>query len=199
MQTSKSSKLSRRESQRQSRKRNQLIKIIATAVLALAAIAILVLIVSNRSTEVVGTIEGVFELPNPERGHTTDPVSYEQVPPIGGIHNPAWMNCGVYSEPVQNENAVHSLEHGAIWIAYQPELAVMEIQKLEEITRQSGYRLLSPYPDLPSPIVLSAWGYQLQLEGADDPRLMDFIEKYERNPEGPEPGAPCTGGIGEPG
>lgn len=198
MSMNKLPKPSKREARRQSQRRNQLIKMIAAIALALAAIIIVTLIVSSRPTQAVKSIEGIQSFPDPERGHTTDPVTYDQAPPVGGIHNPAWVNCGVYSEPVQNENAVHSIEHGAIWIAYHPELAATEVQQLEAITRLSGYRLLSPYPDLPSPIVLSAWGYQLQLEEADDPRLIDFLAKYERNPEGPEPGAPCTGGIGEP-
>lgn len=199
MSTNKSLKSSKREARRQSQKRNQMIRTIATTALAVAAVVVAGLIVSSRSTQVVESIDGVQSFPDPERGHTTDPIAYDQAPPVGGVHNPAWLNCGVYSEPVQNENAVHSLEHGAIWIAYQPEVAATEVQQLEAITRLSGYRLLSPYPNLPSPIVLSAWGYQLQLEQAGDPRLMNFVEKYERHPEGPEPGAPCTGGIGEPG
>ena len=126
-------------------------------------------------------------------------VSYDQTPPVGGSHSPVWQNCGVYSEPIANENGVHSLEHGAVWITYQPDLLDSEVQALQTLTRQSSFRLLSPYPDLPSPIVISAWGYQLHIEQADDPRLRFFIERYEQSPQGPEPGAPCTGGIGQPG
>jgi hypothetical protein len=100
----------------------------------------------------------------------------------------------VYDQPVKNENAVHSLEHTIVWITYQPTLAASEVDKLKVITRQSSYRLLSPYPGLPSPIVASAWGYQLKLDKADDPRLISFIQKYERNPKGPEPNATCSGG-----
>lgn len=118
---------------------------------------------------------------------------------MGGPHNPAWQNCGVYTQPVANENAVHSLEHGAIWITYQPDLPDTEVQKLQTFARESGFRLLSPYPESPGPIVLSAWGYQLQLDQADDPRLVSFIQNYEQSPQSPEPGAPCTGGVGQPG
>ncbi len=164
-----------------------------------AVIAIIFLLTSNERAGADVQIEGVQTFSNLERGHTPDPVSYAQTPPVGGIHNPTWQNCGVYTQPIPNENAVHSLEHGVVWITYEPALAADELQKLQNLTRQSGYRLLSPYPGLPSPIVLSAWGYQLQLENADDPRILDFIEAYEQNPSGPEPGAPCTGGAGIPG
>ena len=117
---------------------------------------------------------------------------------MGGIHNPAWQNCGVYTQQIANENGVHSLEHGAIWITYQPGLPAAEVEKLQTLTRQSGYRLLSPYPGLPGPIVASAWGYQLQLEQADDSRLLQFIRSFEQSPRVPEPGAPCIGGVGQP-
>lgn len=186
----------------QRRKRLQTKAIQAVAILAavLAVVMIVVFLVSsNDEAGSAELIEGVQSFPNLERGHTTQPVSYDQNPPAGGPHNPAWQNCGVYTQPVASENAVHSLEHGAIWITYEPDLPATEVQKLQTLARESGFRLISPYSELPSPIVLSAWGYQLQLEQADDPRLVSFIEKYEQNPQSPEPGAPCTGGVGQPG
>ena len=186
----------------QRRKRLQTKAIRAVAILAavLAAVMIVVFLVSsNDEAGSAEPIEGVQSFPNVQPGHTTQPVSYDQNPPVGGPHNPAWQNCGVYTQPVANENAVHSLEHGAIWITYQSDLPDTEVQRLQTVARESGFRLLSPYLELPSPIVLSAWGYQLQLEQADDPRLVSFIEKYEQNPQSPEPGAPCTGGLGQPG
>jgi hypothetical protein len=144
-------------------------------------------------------IDGVEQYLNLERGHTVERVTYAQSPPAGGFHNPVWQNCGVYTQPIANENGVHSLEHGAVWITYRPGLPTAEIEDLQRLTRRSGYRLLSPYPDLPSPIVASAWGFQLELERTDDSRLVQFIERYEQYRFSPEPGAACTGGIGEPG
>lgn len=145
-----------------------------------------------------GQIEGLLTVPNQERGHQMEPVAYAQAPPVGGRHHPNWQNCGVYDQPVKNENAVHSLEHGAVWIAYRPDLPPAEVEALRGLARQSGYRLLSPYPDLSSPIAVSAWGYQAQLEQANDPRLTQFIRRYEQDKNGPEPGAPCSGGLGRP-
>lgn len=162
-------------------------------------IALAVFLVARNSGAAVGPIEGVQTYANLDRSHTTETVSYDPVPPVGGAHAAAWQNCGVYSAPVPDENAVHSLEHGAVWITYQPELAADELASLQALTRQSRFRLLSPYPGLDSPIVVSAWGYQLKLDSAGDARLADFIEKYEQNPLGPEPGAACTGGVGAPG
>ena len=141
---------------------------------------------------------GVQVYANLGHAHTTAPVHYEQVPPVGGDHNPALLNCGIYDKPVPAENAVHSLEHGAVWITYQPALPQPEISRLRELVRGHGHLILSPYPDLSAPVVASGWGVQIKLEGADDPRLPRFISKYEGGPQAREPGAPCTGGIGTP-
>ena len=130
------------------------------------------------------------------------PVDYEadygMNPPAGGAHFATWLNCGIYSVPVPNENAVHDLEHGAVWITYDPDvLSADEVATLEKAGPDT-YMVVSPYPGLPAPVVASAWGVQVQLDKVDDPRLEDFITKYWQSPDSPEPGAPCTGGMGVP-
>ncbi len=143
--------------------------------------------VSTRPTlDAVRTFEVTSE-------HTTEPVTYEQTPPVGGDHNPVWLNCGVYPEPVPNELAVHALEHGAVWVTYDPALPADQVQALEDAVPDT-YMVLSPHEGLPSPVVASAWGTQLELTGADDPRLEEFISAYRQGPQTPEPGAACTGG-----
>jgi hypothetical protein len=132
------------------------------------------------------------------RNHTPSKVSYAQTPPAGGDHNPVWLNCGIYTSPVPNENAVHDLEHGAVWITYQPTLAKADIGTLTKYATGQTYLDLSPYPNLPAPVVVSAWGKQLRLTGASDPRLEAFVKKYKQGPQTPEPGSPCTGGTGTP-
>jgi hypothetical protein len=124
--------------------------------------------------------------------HTEDPVDYPQDPPAGGPHDPAWQKCAAYDAPIRNENAVHSQEHGAVWITYQPDLPEAEVKALDKLA-ETRYVLVSPYPGLEDPIVASAWGAQLRLEAADDPRLGAFIERYAGN--GPEPGANCDSGL----
>ncbi|MBZ0292156.1 MAG: DUF3105 domain-containing protein [Anaerolineae bacterium] len=126
--------------------------------------------------------------------HSEAPVNYPQTPPAGGVHYPVWQNCGVYQQPVRNELAVHSLEHGAVWITYNPGLAASEVDMLRNLTQQSSHRLLSPYPGLPSAIVAAAWGYQLKLDRAEDPRLKQFLRQYEQGSTTPELGAVCSGG-----
>lgn len=126
--------------------------------------------------------------------HTQDPVTYKESPPVGGEHNPVWLNCGVYPTPVPKENAVHSMEHGAVWITYQPDLPAADVAKLKDLTPDT-YAVLSPYEGLTSPVVISAWGKQLALTGVDDTRLEPFIKEYRQGPQTPEPNALCTGGT----
>ena len=142
-------------------------------------------------------IEGV-ELFNNQTGHTEGPVKYAQAPPVGGEHHPTWLNCGIYGEPVPNVHAVHSLEHGAVWVTYDPALGADALAKLRDHL-PSSYVVLSPYAGIPTPIVLSAWNAQLRLDSPDDPRLPRFFEEYWRSQNVPEPGALCTGGNDGPG
>ncbi|MBC7760920.1 MAG: DUF3105 domain-containing protein [Candidatus Saccharibacteria bacterium] len=131
-------------------------------------------------------------------GHVQGPVTYDQTPPAGGPHNAIWLNCGIYTEPVPNENAVHDLEHGAVWVTYDPSLPAESVSKLRE-RMPSTYSVLSPYPGLPAPIVLSAWNAQVTVSSVTDPRISQFFEKYRNSGNAPEPGAPCTGGLDAPG
>jgi hypothetical protein len=125
--------------------------------------------------------------------HTTDPVDYPQDPPAGGPHDPSWQKCAVYDAPVRPENAVHSQQHGAVWITYQPDLPESDREILAELAEDEPYLLISPYPGLEDPFVASAWGAQLRLDDVNDPRLQAFIDRYAGN--GPERGATCDTGV----
>jgi hypothetical protein len=119
-------------------------------------------------------------------------------PPVGGAHFSNWQNCGVYREPIQSEYAVHSMEHGAVWLTYQPDLPAAELANLENLVRGQSYVLMSPYPDQDSPVVMTAWGMQMAVESLPDDRINQFIRRYRQGSQTPEPGAPCTGGVGTP-
>lgn len=144
-------------------------------------------------------IAGLINYPPPDRGHdNTVDIAFAELPPAGGIHNDVWQNCGIYEEPVKAQHAVHSLEHGAVWITYQPDLPGDQVAQLQNLVRGQTYILLSPYPEQRSPIVLTAWGVQMEADGAGDERIAQFIERYRVGPQTPERGAACTGGTGEP-
>ena len=138
-------------------------------------------------------IPGVETFENTPGTHTTEPVDYPQDPPAGGPHDPSWQKCMVYDAPVRNENAVHSQEHGAVWITHQPDPPESDRQVLADLAADNPYLLVSPYPGLEDPVVASAWGAQLRLDDVDDPRLQEFIGRYAGN--GPERGATCDTGV----
>jgi hypothetical protein len=127
-------------------------------------------------------------------------VTYEEtgLPPAGGVHAPTWQNCGVYDEPIEIKYALHSLEHGAVWISYSPDLPADEVEQLEEIGRDLTFVIVSPFTGQSSPVVVTAWGIQLELDEAGDGRLDDFIERYRLGPQTPELGGSCTEGVGSP-
>ncbi|MFH8447805.1 DUF3105 domain-containing protein [Streptomyces fungicidicus] len=132
------------------------------------------------------------------RDHVTTPVDYKMSPAVGGDHHQVWMNCDgdVYDKEIGETNAVHSLEHGAVWVTYNDKAAKKDVDALEDRVARTPYTLMSPYGDQSSPIVLSAWGKQLSVDSADDPRVDTFLDKYVQGAQTPEPGAACTGGIG---
>jgi len=202
----KREKLAEYERQRVRRRRSRLLWWVVggTAGLAVAAvIAASIALAPRPAAEYTAgsegaRIEGVRTFTNTTT-HVEGAVDYPQNPPAGGSHNQYWLNCGIYDEPQQDEYAVHSLEHGAIWVTY--DAATVSDAGLSKLKGQlpSSYVILSPYVGLPTPIVLSAWNAQLQLEDAGDPRIREFFEEYWRSQNVPEPGASCTGAIDGPG
>ncbi|WP_327339990.1 DUF3105 domain-containing protein [Streptomyces sp. NBC_01324] len=131
------------------------------------------------------------------RDHVDKKVDYPMNPPVGGDHNPAWMNCDadVYTEAIPKENAVHSLEHGAVWVTYNGKAAPADVKKLGERVSATPYSLMSPVEDQAAPLMLSAWGKQVTVKSASDARVAQFFTKYVQGPQTPEPGAACSGGI----
>jgi hypothetical protein len=66
------------------------------------------------------------------RNHKDGTLTYVTNPPVGGDHNPVWQNCmgDIYAEPIANEHAVHSLEHGAVWVTYKQGLGADQVDQL---------------------------------------------------------------------
>lgn len=141
----------------------------------------------------------------PSQGHKPGPLEYDMTPSWGGEHNGAWMNCTgtVYEAEVPEENATHSMEHGAVWVTYKPDLPDDDVAKLRELVEGTDYRMLSTFPGQEAPISIQAWGRQLTADSADDPGLATFAEQYTNGPQTPEKGATCssnlqTSGISDP-
>ncbi len=140
-------------------------------------------------------IPGVTYKQEPDHTHVFSTVNYDSSPPVGGNHSQIWADCSgtVYPSAIANENAVHALEHGAIWITYRPGLAADQVATLSKLVDGQDRMLMSPYADLKTPISLQSWGYQLFVDKADDPRITQFIDALRYNPKTtPEYGAQCA-------
>lgn len=127
---------------------------------------------------------------------STQRVDYDMYPPVGGPHDGFWAACNgvVYTKPVRDENMVHTLEHGAVWIAYNPDtIKAGDLDILTGLVQDQQFMVMSPYPTLTDhPISLQAWGHRLQVDSASDPRVQEFITSLRRNPYVyPEVGATC--------
>jgi len=142
-----------------------------------------------------GDIDGVKTYDYKGNDHRQGRIDYKENPPVGGAHNPTWQNCGVYDDPINSEHAVHSLEHGAVWITYRPDLSSEQVDQLKKLVDGHNYALLSPFPEQSSPVMATAWNRQLAVESADDARLEKFLDKFENGAQAPERGALCTNGV----
>ena len=143
-------------------------------------------------------IDGVVRV-NYEAGKhvkANERVAYDQSPPFGGPHDEAWASCEgfVYASAVRNENMIHMLEHGAVWIAYNPDkVAGAELDKLKNKVVGQDFVALSPYPGLDRPVSVQSWGHQLKVDSVDDERIDQFVKSLKRNEfQNPEPNANCN-------
>jgi hypothetical protein len=188
--------------QRGAERRRSLVVIGAAALVSLLLIGVVVAVIVQSQAQrseveraAEGDIEGVEVYEDLTQNHVQTPVDYEVSPPVGGDHTPFWQNCGFYDAPIQTEPGVHSLEHGAVWVTYDPTLPEEQVAALRDLAEANSYLLVSPFTagEMPSPVVASAWGHQLQLDSADDERLEVFLVKYLQGEQTLEPGAACSG------
>jgi hypothetical protein len=153
------------------------------------------------TTTTTGSLAGLidYRTSNPSwlaRDHQDGTIDYPMTPPAGGPHHPRWQDCmgDVYPKQIDNGNAVHSLEHGAVWITYLPTTSASDVEKLASRVRGQSYLMLSPYPGQPTAVSLQAWGYQLPLPGVYLKLVDAFIARFRLNAS-VEPGATCTNGT----
>jgi Protein of unknown function (DUF3105) len=129
-------------------------------------------------------IKGVVYKQEPAHTHIfSGTATYDTTPPTGGNHSPFWADCNgtVYPQPIANENAVHPLEHGAVWVTYRQGLPASEVSTLAKDVTGQDHVFMSPYPNLKTKVSLQAWGYQLFVNSVTDPRITQFISTLAAN------------------
>jgi hypothetical protein len=175
-----------------------IIAAVAVVVFAVAAIGYALVQVNRAEANAIESpdeIEGIETYEYEAGQHVGTPVQYSENPPVGGEHDPQWADCTgtVYDADIRHENAVHSLEHGAVWITYNPdEVSDADIDTLAQLVDGESGRMLSPYVGQDSPISLQSWGHQLEVDSVTDPRIEQYADFFTLNAEyHPEPGATC--------
>jgi len=191
-------KEARQKAAAREQRNKSLVRIGAVVVGALLLVALAIPIYNQfAGPDVSGEVTTYFSAEDFVGVHPNDvtEILYEEVPPVGGPHNAVWQNCGFYDKYIFNWHGVHALEHGAVWLTYDPNLSQEDKDTLEKKADQ-GYVLISPYPGLGAPVVGSVWGKQMKFDGVNDDRIDAFIKQYRKNPSNtPEQGAVCWGGT----
>ena len=174
------------------------------AVLAVLLVGVIVYAVQNQGVGDTSSlvyadrqVSGMVKATGLKRNHKSGVLTYPNsatTPPDGGDHNALPQSCQVYTAPIPDEHAVHSLEHGAVWVTYNPTTTKpADVAALKKLVDGDSYRMMSPYPGLKSPISLQAWGRQLFVSSASDSRVKRFLTLYTSGPQAPERSALCTG------
>jgi hypothetical protein len=172
---------------------------IAVVVFAAAVITYAVVQVNEANADKIESTDEIagiktYDYANGQE-HVTTPVTYDESPPVGGPHDPNWADCTgtVYDVDIRHENAVHGLEHGAVWITYNPDqVSDADIETLAGLVENKNYRMMSPYAGLDSPISIQSWNHQLKVDSADDKRIKQFADFLTtRTGSYPEEGASC--------
>jgi len=171
-------------------------------------VVLLVGIVLFDQPEIRGVPEGTQTILVTENQHVNGTIYAANEVPAGGNMDAAWQNCGFYPGQIRAENIMHSMEHGAVWVAFDPELSDDDISSLrrfvsrsEKVLRRFVSRsekvVVSPVADIGAPVIVSAWGFQLDIDDLEDSRLDQFVNEFSGASSAPEPGGRCSGGIGQ--
>jgi hypothetical protein len=108
---------------------------------------------------------------------------YETSPPTSGAHYASEPPSGVVDEPLDEPMQVLILEIGQVLLQYR-DLPEDEVARLEGFADTDGV-VVAPNPDLPEPVVATAWVTKQTCSGLD----ADVIREFVREQRGQGPGA----------
>ncbi len=121
---------------------------------------------------------------------------YNSDPPTSGPHAQAPAPCGIYRQPVPDVSQVHSMEHGAVVVQYDPDLPPDQVELLERIDWSPAAKVIvAPRPGNPAPVALTAWTRRLLLDQVDVEVITAFQREFGN--QSPEAAAPCPMQVDE--
>ena len=112
-------------------------------------------------------------------------IMYNSNPPTSGPHYATPAQSGIYDTEFPDRELIHNIEHGHIWISYEPNLPKDEIEQLAVIAKSYGTKIImaSRAKD-DSPIVIAAWQHLLKLNTVDEAQIKTFVNALQGH--GPE-------------
>jgi hypothetical protein len=126
--------------------------------------------------------------------HVDGGVTYTDIPPVGGNHDPCWADWGVHDTPVPPENWVHNLEHGGVVYLYAcPTGCDAEVATLAAFVEGKVQALLTEYADMPPGFAAVSWGHRLVASCLDMSAMAAFYDAHiDQAPELSAAGKPST-------
>ena len=157
----------------------------ALAVVLIVAVGWFLFLRNQRPSEIAGHELTLLSESGSGR-HVTSQVNYPTRPPVSGEHAGQPTSCGKFGEPLPDENLVHTLEHGAIGLFFDPQQADQEdIERLEGVVDDYESHVFSaPYEQMPSAFAIASWGEMMRLDELDLPAVREYIDTFRQ--KGPE-------------
>ncbi len=115
------------------------------------------------------------------------PIHYSTNPPAEGNHYPNPQPAGIYPTPPPDGNLVHSLEHGAVILWYNPKkLSSAQIDKLKSIYNKApgDKDIMVARISMDVPVAVTSWGRILKLMTIDEKAIDAFFStNVDQGPE----------------
>ncbi len=184
MSSTRSKTRQRREQKQVANRQRQLIVGGGIAAVVIVIVAVLMMIRSSQLPDVDVNAVADNSVTFPILGQTHIPEgsprpNYNSNPPTSGDHYVYAIPAGVYDQSPPDENLVHNLEHGHIWLSYRDADDSEVISALSSIQEQfPNWVIVTHRPDNDSRIAVAAWGRLLSLDAPDEDQTMAFILRY---------------------
>lgn len=111
-------------------------------------------------------------------------IAYNSNPPTSGPHYVQPAEWGVYDKELPDEQVIHNLEHGGIWISYK-DIDGDTKSKLEALGKKYPRSVVvTPRSSNDKPITLASWGRLEKLEVFDESIIKTYIKRnMNKSPE----------------
>lgn len=176
--------------QRRAERRERIIRIVVLTILGAAALWFFFLRGVTTPEAIAGHPIETFSDAG-VNDHREGDLTYDEIPPVSGQHAPSAAACGIHGEQIPDEQYVHSLEHGAVAVFYDPQqVDEQTITGIEDLAGSyDGETISAPYEGMDQPIYVTSWGERMALGSLDEEAVREYIDTFRG--KGPEPGSEC--------